>query len=86
MESEFDEEKSMTNKTKHGIDFYEAPSLWEDPDRVEIPSRVVGEKRYLLIGKIEKNHWSLIFTYRGARVRLISVRRARKEEKAIYES
>ena len=76
----------MANKRKHGIDFYEVRSLWEDPERVVIPAEVSGEKRYLLIGKIERTHWSVIFTYRGERVRIISARRARKEEKVIYES
>jgi len=35
---------------------------------------------------IEGKHWSAIVTYRSERIRLISVRRARKEEIAIYES
>ena len=37
MEYEFDREKSEGNKQKHGIDFYEAPGLWDDPDFIEIP-------------------------------------------------
>ncbi len=30
MEFEFDEEKSLANKEKHGIDFDEARALWLD--------------------------------------------------------
>ena len=86
MEFEFDDKKSLSNKQKHGIDFNEVQALWEDSDRVEIPARTVDEDRYLLIGKIAGIHWSVIFTYRREKVRLISARRSRKEELAIYES
>jgi len=44
------------------------------------------EPRYLVIGKIAGKHWSGIVTYRGDAVRIISVRRARKEEITLYES
>jgi len=86
MNFEFDENKSHANKQKHGLDFIEAQALWEDPDRVEIPAKTIDENRFLLIGKISKIHWSVIVTYRQTRVRIISVRRSRKEEIEIYES
>ena len=86
MEFEFDEKKSLANKQKHGIDFNEARFLWDDPDRVEIPAKTVGETRFLLIGKIKKTYWSAIFTYREKKIRIVSVRRSRKEEIEIYES
>lgn len=86
MEFEFDLNKSRTNKEKHGIDFFEAQKLWEDPYRIEIPAKYLDEPRYLLIGKIDDKHWAAIFTYRANKIRIISVRRARKNEKEIYES
>jgi len=86
MEFEFDPKKNDSNKTKHGIDFYEAQGLWNDPDLVEIPLRTGDEPRYLVIGRISEKHWSGIITYRGDKIRIISVRRARKEEVDIYES
>ena len=85
MEFEFNPDKSKTNKEKHGIDFIEAQKLWEDPYRIEIPAKYLDEPRYLLIGKINDKHWAAIFTYRKNRIRIISVRRARKNEKEIYE-
>ena len=85
MEFEFDPNKNKKNKEKHGIDFNEAQKLWEDPDRIEIPVKYLDEPRYLLIGKINDKHWAAIFTYRKNKIRLISVRRARKNEKEIYE-
>ena len=86
MEFEFDKRKSQINKKKHGIDFIEAKALWNDPDRIEIPAKTVDENRFLIIGKISEKHWSSIITYRNEKIRIISVRRSRKEEIEIYES
>lgn len=43
MQFEFDDNKSRYNKEKHGIDFVEAQKPWKDPQRVQIPSRLVDE-------------------------------------------
>ena len=86
MEFEFDPRKSAANKRKHGIDFVEAQVLWDDADLLEIPARTMDEPRSLVIGKIADLHWSSIITFRDERVRIISVRRSRKEEVEIYES
>ena len=83
---EFDPAKSETNRTKHGIDFVEAQDLWRDPMLLEIPVRTDDEPRYLMIGLIDRKHWSAVITYRGTNVRLISVRRARTEEVEISDS
>jgi uncharacterized DUF497 family protein len=83
---EFDAAKSESNREKHGIDFVEAQDLWNDPMLLEIPAKTEDEPRYLLIGLIDGKHWSAVMTYRGANIRLISVRRARLEEVALYES
>ena len=71
---------------KHGIDFLAAQDLWNDPMLLEIPARTDDEPRYLVIGLIAEKHWSAVITYRGTNIRLISVRRARTEEVALYES
>ena len=83
---EFDAAKSESNRTKHGMDFVEAQGLWSDPMLLEVPARTDDEPRYLVIGLIDGKHWSAVITYRGSNVRLISVRRARTEEVALYES
>ena len=85
MKFEFDSEKSDNNKKKHGINFLDAQALWDDPDYVIIPAKTIDEPRFLVIGKIEDKHWSGVITYRGESVRIISVRRSRKEEIDIYE-
>ena len=86
MKFEFDTAKSAGNKDKHGLDFIESQVLWDDPDLLEIPVKTSDEPRFLVVGRIAGMHWSGIITYRGDAVRIISVRRARKEEIALYES
>ena len=83
---EFDEIKSQANLLKHGINFIDAQALWDDPSLLEIPANTEDEPRYLIIGLIQGKHWSAVVTYRGSNVRLISVRRSRTEEVALYES
>jgi uncharacterized protein len=85
MEFEFDLKKSRANKSKHGIDFVEAQTLWEDPNLMEIPANVSDEPRFLVIGRIADKHWSGIITYRDEKIRIISMRRSRAEEVEIYE-
>lgn len=86
MAFEFDPNKSTRNKQKHGIDFDEAQALWDDPELVEIPAKVSDEPRALVIGRIGGKHWSAVITHRDENIRLISVRRSRKEEIEVYES
>jgi uncharacterized DUF497 family protein len=83
---EFDERKSQSNLVKHGIDFVEAQKLWDDPYILEIAAKTLDEPRYLIIGKIDNKHWSAVVTYREHSIRIISVRRSRKEEVKLYES
>lgn len=82
---EYDPAKSQRNLDKHGIDFEEAQALWEDPDLIEIDAKTPDEPRSLAIGTIEGKVWSAVITYRKGKVRIISVRRARKTEVALYE-
>ncbi len=83
---EFHSSKSTSNRLTHGIDFEEAQALWNDPLLLEIPAKLEDEPRSLLIGTIDHRHWSAVITYRGNKIRLISVRRSRKEEITLYES
>ena len=86
MEFEFDPRKSASNQREHGIDFVEGQALWVDPERLEIPARTEDEPRSLVVGRIRGKHWAAIITYRGERVRIISMRRSRAEEIELYES
>lgn len=82
---EFDERKSREDLKKHGIDFVDAQALWKDPDLLEIPAKTVDEPRFLIVGRIDGKHWSAVVTPRDGAIRIISVRRSRIEEVAVYE-
>lgn len=84
MEFEYDPEKSRSNAAKHGIDFDAGQALWEDSGLLLLPSLHPDEPRYLAIGQIGGLHWTAVFTERGERVRLISIRRSRNEERDLY--
>jgi hypothetical protein len=83
---EFDKAKSASNRAKHGIDFVQAQALWDDPGLVEVQARTLEESRFLTIGLIKDKHWTAVVTYRAENIRIISVRRSRDGEVALYES
>jgi uncharacterized DUF497 family protein len=80
---EFDLKKSRLNDEKHGISLEDARVLWLVAG-VEIAAKTEGESRFLRIGKIHENFFSCVFTVRQDRIRLISARRSRPKEIAIY--
>ena len=84
MDFEFDAVKSAANRDKHGIDFVEAQLLWT-VDGWEQPSPFLSEPRLQRTGPLEGRYWTAVFTLRGPRLRLISVRRARTDEVESYE-
>lgn len=86
MQFEYDSSKSLTNQAKHGINFEQAQLLWNDPLRVEIEAQSDVEPRFMVIGKMGGKHWSAIITYREKAIRIISVRRSRKNEVILYET
>jgi hypothetical protein len=81
---DWDPIKDGGNEAKHGKSLESATSIWSGPV-VTLPSKNPGELRQLAIGTIEGIHWTVVFTPRGDVIRLISARRSRENEKAIYE-
>jgi uncharacterized DUF497 family protein len=61
-----------------------ASALWAGPV-VTLPSKHPGELRHLAIGLIEGRHWTVVYAPRGNRLRLISARRSRKNEKTLFK-
>ena len=84
MELEFDPAKDAANQDKHGIDFVAPQELWNVP-AFDQPSPFVRESRRLRTAKLDGRDWTAVYTLRGERVRLISVRRARPEEVTRYD-
>lgn len=85
MRFEYDPAKSASNSLKHGIDFEEAQALWNDPRLLVVPARTDDEDRFLVVGRIGSRHWSAVCVFRDDNVRIISVRRARRQEVEHYE-
>ena len=83
---EYDDNKSISNLEKHGIDFIAAQRLWLDPSLIEVQATSEDEPRFLIIARIANKHWSAVITHRGSTIRIISVRRSRKTEVELYES
>ncbi|MGL4622830.1 MAG: BrnT family toxin [Chroococcidiopsis sp.] len=86
MEFEWDDQKNKANVAKHGISFEEATEIFDYPMYETVDSRAdYGETRYIGIGR---NQYFVIFTViyieREAAIRIISARRATKQEKKLY--
>ena len=85
MTFEYDIAKSEANKTKHGVNFEEAKQVWEDEDIVLLDSPFIEECRKLAIGRLYNKIWTVLFTTRNNKIRIISARRSRESEVAYYE-
>ena len=86
MNFEYDPDKSASNKSKHGIEFEEAKALWLDRNKIIVKASDTTEPRQMVIGLIDKKHWSAVITQRAENIRIISVRRSREGEIRHYES
>ncbi len=86
MEFEWDENKNRANQRKHRISFEEAAEIFRYPMYEMVDIRAdYGEARYIGIGR--NNQMVIlvvVYTERGSRIRMISARRANKEEKRLY--
>jgi uncharacterized protein len=82
MEIEFDPAKDGINRAKHGVGLGVATLIFETPSVQWMSLRERhGEMRYVAVGLIDGAEFSCIFTMRGKVARIISVRRARYEER-----
>jgi len=81
---EWDPAKSALNKVKHGLDFDEALAIWLDPGRAVVDSKYTTEPRQLTIGLLDGRMYTAITTIRGGAIRIISVRRSRREEEELH--
>lgn len=84
---EWDQEKNRTNIEKHGIGFSTAIRIFEGPVITQLDnSRDYGEVRQQTIGAVANVLVILVVhTDRDGRVRVISARRANRQERKRYE-
>ncbi len=78
--------KARINYNKHGVTFETAKRVFADTFMVEVldDSEDYGEERYLVIGMVDAQLLSVVYTPRQGRFRLISARRATKDEQNHY--
>ena len=85
---EWDATKSSANLRKHGVSFEEAASVFGDPLALTFadPDHSISEARFVTIGQ---SHQDLLLIVahieRGQTIRIISARRATRQERTIYE-
>jgi hypothetical protein len=86
MDFEWDPTKADANLAKHGVDFEDTISVFDDPvATIEIdPRNYVGEVRYWVTGSVEGVVVFVCYTVRGERCRIISARRANRREREAY--
>jgi uncharacterized DUF497 family protein len=86
MEFEWDPDKAEANLRKHHVPFSIAESAFDDEGRLEIldDSFDYGEERWILIGRVGITVLFVVYTQRGESIRLISARKADRNEQRIY--
>jgi len=87
MEFEWDEIKNAMNVIKHGVDFLDTESVFEDPFCIESldPREDYGEIRHICIG-YNRNGILIfvVYTIRDEAIRIISARRVTARERRLY--
>jgi uncharacterized DUF497 family protein len=81
---DWDELKRRSNLDKHGLDFLRAIEVFDGRPMMHLTARHQGELRYLTVGILDDVAVTVIWTWRGTSRRLISARRARREEREAY--
>ena len=85
MPFEWDEAKRLGNVEKHGIDFIRAQRIFDGPVLVRhLPYG--SEDRWIAIGLVDGREIAVIYTLRGKAIRIISARRARRNEREAYQA
>ncbi len=87
MRFEWDPAKAASNASKHGVRFSEAAIALQDDGAVTISDPdSESEERFVSVGVDDRGRVLVtIFTYREDAIRIVSSRRASKQERKIYE-
>jgi hypothetical protein len=83
---QWNRDKAAANLRKHGIDFADAVSIFSDNLAITIPDERFGEERFVTIGVDALGRvLVVVYTMRDEEIRLISARRATRQERRQYE-
>lgn len=88
MNFEWNENKAATNRSKHGVSFEEAQTVFDDPLYVDFydPDHSDEEDRYIIVGESRRGRLLIVsYTERGKTIRLISAREVTRKEREVYE-
>lgn len=86
MAYQWDREKAAANLNKHGIDFADAVSIFSDDLAVTVTDERFEEERPITLGMDALGRaLVVVYTWRGNEIRLISARRAMRQERTQYE-
>jgi hypothetical protein len=87
IEFEWDETKAASNLIKHGVSFPYATRVFLDPYRMEEeedPAEYADEIRHRVIGMVDNWLLFVVYTYRNDCIRIISARKATRDERRRY--
>ncbi len=83
---EWDINKAAENLDKHGIDFADTLTVFEDHNAITIDDPYYNEERYITIGMgAYGSILIVVYTWQGSNIRIISARKATKKERKYYE-
>ena len=85
---EWDPKKAKSNEAKHAVSFEEAITVFADPlARIfDDPEHSEGERREIIVGHSSGRRLILVsFTGTDDNIRLLSARKATREERKDYE-
>jgi len=86
MAYQWNRDKAAANLRKHGIDFADAVSVFSDDLAITIPDERFDEERFVTIGVDAFGRFLVVvYTMRGSEVRIISARKATRQERQQYE-
>jgi uncharacterized protein len=83
---EWDEAKRESNLRKHGLDFFVAHLVFENPEKVTYRLKTRPELRFLDVALVQVRGaiLALVYTMRNGNVRFISFRHASRKERRAY--
>lgn len=84
MKIEFDENKRLITLAKRNIDFLDMVEILVSP-HVVLEARNEIEQRKIAVGILDGSYFAVIYTMRGENYRIITARKARRDEREKYE-
>jgi uncharacterized DUF497 family protein len=86
MDFEWSEAKRMAVLEARGLDFIDAEMLFDGRALYTVASPRLAEERWLSVGELNGRLVAVVWTRRSETIRIITMRRARNEEKERYRA